>query len=65
MLRYDGQSSPIYNEALRHGDLLFAAAAAPAGTLSHRSPAQLHHVHHMGYFDWEWLEQIPIIVDPG
>jgi hypothetical protein len=64
-LGYDRETLAIYDEALRHGDLLLRVPAAPAERHRIAALLQRHHVHHMGYFGREWFEQIPIIVDPG
>jgi hypothetical protein len=64
-LGYDGQTLAVYDEALRHGDFLLRVPAVPAERYRIAALLQRHQVHHMGYFGWEWFEQIPIISDPG
>jgi hypothetical protein len=59
-LGYDGITLEIYDEALRHGDMLLQVPVWP----KERRVAELlqhHHVHDVGYFGPGTFEQFPAL----
>jgi hypothetical protein len=64
-LGYDEETLAIYGEALRDGDLLLRVPSPPAQRYHIATLLQRHRVHQMGYFGWEWFEQLPLLNDPG
>jgi hypothetical protein len=57
---YDAQTLSIYDEALRHGDLLLHVPARPADRYRIAALLQRHGVHDVGYFGPGTFEQFPI-----
>ena len=49
-LGYDGTTLSLYDEALRHGDLLLRVPARPADRRCIAALLQRHQVHDVGYF---------------
>jgi len=60
-LGYDQETLGIYDEALRHGDLLLHVPARPADRLRIAALLQRHQVHDVGYFGPGTFEQFPIL----
>jgi hypothetical protein len=59
-LGYDQTTLEIYDEALRHGDLLLHVPAPPADRYRIAELLQRHQVHDVGYFGPGTFEQFPI-----
>jgi hypothetical protein len=59
-LGYDAQTLAIYDEALRHGDLLLHVPARPADRYRIAALLQRHGVHDVGYFGPGTFEQFSI-----
>ena len=59
-LGYDGATLEIYDEALRHGDLLLQVPVRPADRYHITALLQRHQVHDVGYFGPGTFEQFPI-----
>jgi hypothetical protein len=58
-LGYDETTLAIYDEALRHGDLLLHVPARPQDSSRIAALLQHHHVHDLGYFGPGTFEQFP------
>jgi hypothetical protein len=58
---YDQETLEIYDEALRHGDLLLHVPARPADRYRIAALLQRHYVHDVGYFGPGTFEQFPIL----
>jgi hypothetical protein len=58
---YDQETLEIYDEALRHGDLLLHVPARPADRYRIAVLLQRHYVHDVGYFGPGTFEQFPIL----
>ena len=61
---YDGTTLAIYDEALRHGDLVLHVPVRPKDRGRIAALLQRHGVHDVGYFGPGTFEQFPI-PDPG
>jgi hypothetical protein len=59
-LGYDETTLAIYDEALRHGDLLLHVPARLQDSGRIAALLQRHHVHDVGYFGPGTFEQFPI-----
>jgi hypothetical protein len=59
-LGYDQETLEIYDEALRHGDLLLRVPARPADRRRIAALLQRHQVHDAGYFGHGTFEQFPV-----
>ena len=60
-LGYDETTLEIYDEALRHGDLLLHVPARPADRHRIAGLLQRHQVHDVGYFGPGTFEQFPTL----
>ena len=60
-LGYDQETLDIYDEALRHGDLLLYVPARPADRHRIAALLQRYQVHDVGYFGPGTFEQFPIL----
>lgn len=59
-LGYDQETLEIYDEALRHGDLVLHVPARPADRRRIAALLQRHQVHDVGYFGRRTFEQFPV-----
>ena len=57
---YDGITLEIYDEALRHGDMLLQVPVRPTERSRIAALIQRHYVHDVGYFGPGTFEQFPI-----
>jgi hypothetical protein len=60
-LGYDGTTLEVYDEALRHGDMLLQVPVRPKERRHVVGLLQHHHVHDVGYFGPGTFEQFPTI----
>ena len=60
-LGYDAETLQIYDEALRHGDLLLHVPSRPVDRYWIGALLQRHQVHDVGYFAPGTFEQFPIL----